>query len=238
MTELEMRGGWEQIWKSGDIPPRYRAVAAPNAAVVAWAGHLPAGGFVLDIGCGVGRHVVWLGEQGFRMAGVDVSPTGIAMTQEVAAERGIDFDGHVTDFTRLPWPENTFDGALATSAIHHHRRGEIVRALAEVWRVLKPGGLFIADFPHTGTMAYAASRRDVAAGILTEVEPNTFVDERPEANPMEDEFLPHHFCDEADLRDLMQRFEIVQLWGDLQEIEREGVRGLWGKWVVWGRKVG
>ena len=71
------RAGWELIWRGDMIPPRYRSLAVPNTSVVEWADGLPAGGFVLDIGCGVGRHLVYLGGRGFKMAGVDISPSGI-----------------------------------------------------------------------------------------------------------------------------------------------------------------
>lgn len=68
-----------------------------------------------------------------------------------------------------------------------------------------------------------------------EVEPNTFVDERPDPADL-DGFLPHHFCDEADIRDLFCGFEILRLWANLQEVETEQGSGKAGKWVAWVRK--
>ena len=73
------REGWELIWRHGNGHPRYGSYAAPDAAVMDWATTLPAGGFVLDLGCGVGRHVVYLGGCGFRMAGIDIAPSGIRL---------------------------------------------------------------------------------------------------------------------------------------------------------------
>ncbi|NWF69984.1 MAG: class I SAM-dependent methyltransferase [Chloroflexi bacterium] len=230
------RAGWEHIFRGGDIPPRYRSLAEPNPQVVEWADTLPAGGLLLDVGCGVGRHVVYLGGRGFRIAGIDISPTGIRMSQEISAQRQIPFEGHVSPMTALPWPAITFDGALSTSAIHHQRRADLVQALAEVWRVLKPGAVFIADFPSTDTLDYQDMRTRVAAGQLTEVEPNTFVDESTSPDPMEDLFLPHHYCDAADLRDLLRHFEIVRLQADLRPVTTAQGSGKVGKWVVWARR--
>lgn len=229
------RVGWELIWRSGDIPPRYRSLAVPNQTVVDWAAAIPAGGSVLDVGCGVGRHVLYLCERGFRLSGVDISPTGIKVTADACAERQFSFDGRVSDMTTLPWQAETFDAALSTSTIHHHIRADIVRALAEVWRVLKPGGLLLVDFPCTDARDYQRQRELVAAGEITEVEPNTFVDVRPQSDD-DDGFLPHHYCDEADLRDLLREFEIVKLWADLREAPPEYGPGMVGKWVVYGRK--
>jgi tellurite methyltransferase len=237
MASSDDHAGWEPIWRSGEdnIPPRYRTFAAPNETVVEWAAELPAGASILDVGCGVGRHAIYLGGCGFQMAGVDISPTGIRMAQDACAARQLPFDGKVSDMTIMPWPDATFDGALSTSTIHHHRRADIARALAEVRRVLKPGGMFLADFPSTSTRMYQRLRDQVAAGEIVEVEPNTFVDERPDSDDA-DGMLPHHFCNEADLRDLLRDFEIVRLWADLKEIAPEAGAGLMGKWVVWVRR--
>lgn len=227
----QTRGGWEEIWAREDIPSRFRSFAAPNESVAAWAETVPPGGAVLDVGCGVGRHVVYLGGRGFQIAGMDISPTGVRRAQEACAERGLAFDGQVADMTKLPWDDGTFDAALSTSTIHHHLRAGIVQALGEIRRVLKPGGLFLVDFPHTDTFVYKQLREQVAAAQVDEVEPNTFVDERNENDP--DGFLPHHFCDEADLRDLLREFEIINLWADLREVTLEdGSAGQVGKWVA------
>ncbi len=221
--------GWELIWRSGDIPPRYRSTAEPNASVVEWAETLPPGGAVLDIGCGVGRHVLYLGGRGFQMAGMDVSPSGIRITQAVCAERQIPFDGHVGEMTTLPWPDATFDAALSTSTIHHNRRADILRTLDEVRRVLKPGGLFQVDFISTARDDYQQMRALVAAGEVVEIEPDTFIDERADSRDS-DGFLPHHYCDEAEVRDLLRGFEILRLWDDTQPGSR-------GKWIAWARRA-
>lgn len=230
------QAGWEQIWRSGNIPPRYQSFAAANTTVVEWIETVAPGSFILDVGCGVGRHVIYLGERGFRVAGVDVSPSGIRLAQAACVERQITFDGQVSDMTTLPWAAMTFDAALSTSTIHHHRRGDIVQTLAEVRRVLKPGGLFLVDFPCTDTLTYEQLRSQVAAGQIVEVEPNTFVDERSYTEDS-DGFLPHHFCDEADIRDLLCTFNILKLWADLHETTTASGSGRVGKWVAWAQRV-
>ncbi|GAB4516561.1 MAG: hypothetical protein OHK0046_22120 [Anaerolineae bacterium] len=229
--------GWEGIWRLQEdaIHPRYRTLAEPDPRLVEWMQTVPAGAALLDVGCGVGRHSVYLGARGYHMAGVDISPTGIEKTQAACAERGIPFEGKVSDMTHIPWPDATFDGAFSIATIHHHRRADIMRAFDEVWRVLKPGGLFFFDFLCTEAATYERYKQQVAQGEVLEVEPNTFVDERPDSEDL-DGYLPHHFEDEAGLRALLHRFEIDKLWADLREIEHEGRTLRTGKWAVWVRR--
>jgi SAM-dependent methyltransferase len=235
MAGTGSRAGWEGIWTSGDIPPRYQSTAAPNPPVVEWAAALPPGIAMLDIGCGVGRHLIYLAGRGFRMAGVDLSQGGIKIAHEALAERGLTFDGRVSDMTVLPWPDRTFGAALSTSTMHHHRRADILRALGEVKRVLKPGGFFYVDFPSTDSMGYQESRDWVQEGKVVEVEPNTFLDEH-NAIPDDDAFLPHHYCDEADLRDLLTGFEMQRLWADLRDVTYKGLPAKMGRWIALVRK--
>src|SRR5262245_27756950 len=103
--------GWEPIWASENIPNRYTTFAAPNDTVVEWANSLPPGAAVFDLGCGVGRHIIYLGGRGFQMAGSDIAPTGMARTRAACAECGLAFEGQVCDMTGLPWPDATFDAA-------------------------------------------------------------------------------------------------------------------------------
>jgi SAM-dependent methyltransferase len=222
------RVGWEGIWSSERIPDRYASFAPPNDSVVEWATSLEPGASVLDLGCGVGRHVTYLGGRGFRMAGADISPTGVQRTYAACAERGLAFDGRVSDMTVLSWPDATFDAALSTSTIHHGLRANIQRTLGEVWRILRPGGRLLVDFPCTDRADYEYMRAEVAAGHVVEVEPNTFVDERSDSDDA-DGFLPHHYCDETDVRDLLSRFTIERLWQDLGAGSR-------CRWVAWARK--
>lgn len=229
------RAGWEQIWRSGDIPPGFQSFALPNQVVVEWAETVPPGGFVLDVGCGVGRHVTYLGGRGFRVAGVDISPSGVRLAEEACAAREIVFDGRVANMTTLPWPDATFDAVLSASTIHHQLRAGIVQTLAEVRWVLKPGGTFLVDFPCADTGHHQGLRRLVVAGQIVEVEPDTFVDERPEPEDL-DGFLPHHFCNEADVRELLQPFDIVSLWTIFFETTTKSGSGETGKWIAWVKR--
>lgn len=103
---------------------------------------------VLDVGCGTGSLALAakraVGAAG-AVTGVDASPEMIAIATRKAAHADVAFRTAVAE--RLPFPDASFDAALATLMLHHlpgPTRRECVR---EARRVLKPGGRMLAvDF--------------------------------------------------------------------------------------------
>jgi SAM-dependent methyltransferase len=96
---------------------------------------------ILDIGTGTGANLRMLAELGFRdVAGVDASDEAIRF----CAEKGL---GKVEkgDVCALPFADGSFDLALATDIIEHVDDDR--RALAEIFRVLKPGGAALITTP-------------------------------------------------------------------------------------------
>jgi SAM-dependent methyltransferase len=80
-----------------------------------FAARLPEGGSVLDIGCGMGEPIArWLIERGFRLTGVDSSPSLVALCRERFAEAR----WHVADMRTLALAER-FDGLIAWHSLFH-----------------------------------------------------------------------------------------------------------------------
>jgi ubiquinone/menaquinone biosynthesis C-methylase UbiE len=97
---------------------------------------------VLDLGCGPGSITVGLAEAVApgEMVGVDVQPSQVAQAQALSASRGVmNVRFEVADVYRLPFPDGSFDAVFAHAVLMHLR--EPVRALVEVRRVLRPGGI-------------------------------------------------------------------------------------------------
>lgn len=103
---------------------------------------LPSGARVVDLGCGSGVFTNVLQQRGYRCSGVDLSPKLIAIAQ--ASFPGIDFQ--TGDIERLPFADASFDGVLLSGVLHH--LPERSRCAAEVFRILRPGGKFVAFDPN------------------------------------------------------------------------------------------
>ncbi len=183
---------WNAEW-AGITPDSKWAQA--EADVIAWGRTMAPGARVLDLGCGVGRHAVALAAMGHDVTGLDAAPDGIAALREAAGDLAIEtVQAPMTD---LPFADGAFDHVLSWNVIYHGDEEIVRRAIAEISRVLVPGGTFM------GTML-SARRVPVECAKYEgrEISRNTWVFEADG-----DKRHPHYFCDAADLLALFDGFE-------------------------------
>ena len=115
-------------------------VKAPSARLVNFMKMLPAGGDVLELGCGAGNHSAVMWEAGFSVRSTDGSPE----MAEVASRRL----GRAVEtmlFDQLDACE-VYDGVWASACLLHAPRDELPGIFARIHRALKPAGLFYASF--------------------------------------------------------------------------------------------
>lgn len=114
---------------------------------------LPPNAIALDLGCGTGRLA------SFATVAADASIASLAVAQ---AQRHA---AHLVaaDAERLPFPDSTFDAAIAFHMFMHLERGAIRTILRECARVLRPGGILIADILSKTRRGFAGAPRDADA---------------------------------------------------------------------------
>ena len=104
---------------------------------------------ILDVGCGTGGVTIPAGQRvgtTGKAAGIDPAPEMIAVAQHKAHRKGLEIDFRIGVIEALPFPDASFDVVTASLMMHHLPEHLQVRGLAEIYRVLKPGGrLLIAD---------------------------------------------------------------------------------------------
>ncbi len=98
---------------------------------------------VLDVGCGGGLLSEEFARAGYRVSGVDPAPETIATARAHAAESGLDIDYRIGAGEQLPFGGGVFDAVVCCDVLEHV--DDVARVLAEIARVLKPGGLFFYD---------------------------------------------------------------------------------------------
>jgi len=151
----------------------------------------------LDLGCGVGRHALLLAENGFAVEAFDGSSTGLDMLRGTARARGLEIGFKHGNADALPYADAAFDFVLSWNVIYHGTLGDAGARIAEIWRVLKPGGLYQGTMLPTRNSNYGLGRR---------VAPDTFV-----VDGVEERGHPHFYCDAPVLVSLLSGFELLRL---------------------------
>jgi ubiquinone/menaquinone biosynthesis C-methylase UbiE len=100
----------------------------------------------LDIGCGEGHNTRLLAKRGARITGIDISERFVRHAREAEVMRPLGIGYKLASAVDLPFGEASFDSATAFMSLMEIPEAECV--LAEVFRVLKPGGFFQFSITH------------------------------------------------------------------------------------------
>jgi len=124
------------------------AEAETQALAAARLSGCPEGGELLDVPCGFGRHALPLAAAGYRVTGVDrAQPLLDEAQRRAGGERWPKFVR--ADYRELPFGDESFDAAINLfSSLGYLGDDQDTRALAEIGRVLRPGGRLVIELMH------------------------------------------------------------------------------------------
>jgi SAM-dependent methyltransferase len=116
-------------------------------------GHITPEMRVLDAGCGDGRNSEYLMRCGAEVFGVDSDPFQVERIRRVAAiaSPGLATTNFkVARVSQLPFPDDHFDAVICNAVLHFSADSkEFERSVSDMWRVLKPRGVFFSRLAST-----------------------------------------------------------------------------------------
>lgn len=126
---------WDRLHRQERFQLRY-----PDENVVRFVASLRADSRVLDIGCGCGRHLKLLAENGHDAVGLDISQEGINRAAAWLDSLGLAAGFYCGDMVELPAADGEFDAVIAYGSLYYAKMRGIELALQEIHRVLKHAG--------------------------------------------------------------------------------------------------
>lgn len=138
---------WDESWKTVD-PQRIEQYIktmdmAPDEIIGVLLEHQVR--TVCDAGCGCGIYCAKLLHHGFSAAGFDISEDAVRIAKRLAPTAAL----KVAEISSTGYPADCFDAVISRDVLDHMKKGDARRAVLELCRIVKPGGLivFTLDYP-------------------------------------------------------------------------------------------
>lgn len=162
---------------------------------------------ILDLGCGSGRHTVYLAKHGFEVYGIDIALKGIKITKDWLKKEKSKANLKVGNvYKKLPYPNNFFDALISTQTLHHNTINNIRKLIKEIGRVLRVNGLIFI------TVSRKGSKKEIPKEKMWKMKfiaPRTFV---PLSH--DEKGLIHYWFNKKLLRKEFNNFKIYDIWVD------------------------
>ena len=210
------------------LDAHFEACRPEYEAMLRWVGIEP-GWRVLDGACGVGSFLPLLAElvgPSGEVAALDLAPENIVVVQQRHAERALlcSLAPRVGSLTALPYPDRHFDAVWAANVLQYFPDREVTNVLAELGRVVRPGGLVaVKDVDMHLVRLFPAD--PFLVSHLCEVSIRGSEATAQSLGSLRAREL-RRWLERAGLTDVWQRTTLIERWAPLRPVELR----FWGEW--------
>ena len=122
---------------------------------------------VCDAACGFGAHSLAFASNGFEVSAFDISPKAVELTTYGLRKYGHDnVEVRLAGITDTGYEDGTFDAASAYAVIDHLTESDGKRAIEELMRILKPGGLLLLSFDQAEEEDFENAHEELEDGSM------------------------------------------------------------------------
>ena len=164
----------------------------------------------LDLGCGLGRHSILFGKNGFNVSSFDISKEAIEKTKAWAKKENLEFDYQVGDMLCLPYEDEQFDSIYCKNVISHTDTEGVKKVIKELYRVLKKQGECYLTLSSKETWGFKQESWPL-------IDENTKIrmEEGPEYK------VPHFYVDYDLINELFADFIIIKVYQVIDYYEKD-----------------
>jgi len=149
---IEPRDYWESCLEGMDPKSHDFSESKPASVVVDFCdNYLKDEAVVLDLGCGGGRNAHYLAERSYKVCGLDIAATAVEFCRRRFARFSLPGTFRQGTFDRIPFPDGFFSAVICVAAFDHITLEIAQISIAEVRRVLAPGGVILLTFDPPNT---------------------------------------------------------------------------------------
>lgn len=154
---------------------------------------------VLDLGCGAGRHVKFLAENGFEAYGADYSQNGIECSKDLLQRYDLKADLRVSSVDDLDFEDEFFDGVICFGVLYYNDIKTIEKASLEIYRVLKKQGKAFVVLRSLDDYRYKLSSKKNKYEALIE-------EKNPKRSAFSEDGMKNYFVDEKEIKRIFEPF--------------------------------
>ena len=167
---------------------------------------------VLDIGCGTGKYLKFLQNEGFKTDGIDSSKTAVTKAKKLLGEGS---NVKCVDMFKFKIPKNKYDLIISVSAIHHGTKNQIKNLVNKIHKALLVNGEVFIVIPDIKSSKEWKTFKD-----SKEIAPGTF---KPFKGP--EKGLIHSFYTKKEIKNYFLEFKNLKL-----QIDKIG------RWIISAKK--
>ena len=154
---------------------------------------------ILDLGCGAGRHTVFLAREGVQTYATDISEEGLIVVEKRLEDEKLQGVLKKANMEKLPFSDNFFDAIISFGVFYYNDLEGYRKAVSEMYRTLKKDGKALVFTRTTDDYRYAKGDK---------IDKNTFVLDIEDTNEIG---MVMHFLDRAEINEIFGKFNKIIL---------------------------